>query len=123
MAVKVEYKADVEFTGWVINTNEAYMPLVITINNNDYSLTPKNGETPAETINEFAARIKRIIEDLTKEYAANTSLASNLTISCYWAFDGVDTNDTALGKLETAPTVKVTITCTVSQLDTYPSRQ
>ena len=126
VAVAVTYTATINFgDGWKIGDPKTeYMPLVFTVG----ATTLQIGQD--ETISAFAGRIEAAIEAYSAEFNAGTNLADtngatdganqlDLAVSCYWAFDGDDTSDTALGDLNTAPTVTVTISCTVSQLDTH----
>ena len=116
VAVRVTYTATLELSGWVINSTE-YMPLVFVINGAEYSMTGVGSANIAA----FEAKIAEIIAAYSKEYAAGTDLsgksAEELTVSCYWAFEGNDdANDTALGNAGTA-TIELTIACTVTQID------
>lgn len=119
VAVKVEYTATLELDGWVIDSTVEYMPLVFVINGLEYSMKGFSFTQVAD----FEAKIAEIIAAYSKEYAAGTNLAlqasEELTVSCYWAFEGDNASDTKLGDLATAPTVSLTINCSVTQLDTF----
>ena len=122
VAVEVTYTATLELTGWVIagtGGSEEYMPLVFVINGDEYSMTGLG----SANIDAFEAKIAEIIAAYSKKYAADTDLSTKaseeLTVSCYWAFNGDDAKDTKLGDLATAPEVSLTINCSVTQLDTF----
>lgn len=117
--VKVTYAATLELTGWSITSGE-YMPLVFVINGEEYSFAGVG----AANIDAFEAKIAEIIAAYSQQYDEGTDLSTKavqeLTVSCYWAFSTSEENDvkdTALGDLATAPTVNLTITCTVTQVD------
>ena len=116
VAVKVTYVAELELGGWEVDGAE-YMPLVFVINGADYSYAGVG----AADIDAFEAKIEELIAAFSESYDAGTDLgtanAGILTVSCYWAFDGDDAKDTKLGDLATAPTVDLTITCTVTQVN------
>ena len=118
VAVKVTYTATLTFSdNWKVDDVD-YMPLVFVINGTEYEDTTMAG---------LKAKVEEAIEDYTKEYEADTDLSSKsaeeLTVSCYWAYSvdaATDTKDTVLGDLAAggnAPTVSLTINCTVTQLD------
>lgn len=147
VAVNIETTADVELSGWNIGTgNEFYCPLVFTIDDKTicglhYSASDAGGE------GSFEAAIKKAIEDATtQEVAAGTDLNSigeDITYSWAWPFEDDDHNncdttnesstsyhnqnqtdelDTELGNNAadtnaTPPTIKITVTTTVTQID------
>lgn len=132
VAVKVETTADVDLSGWnIAEGGEFYCPLVFTIgdttiNGLDYSKSTASGETS------FERDIKKAIEDATtKELEAGTDLSTvgeNITYSWKWPFAGAtgtamkqsDALDTRLGDNaanENAPTIDITVTTTVTQID------
>ena len=113
VAVKVTYSAELTLTGW---TGE-YCPLVFVINDQEYSMKGFSFTTVAE----FEAKIEELIAAYSNTYEENTDLstkaADELTVSCYWAYEGNDdVKDTALGNAGTAK-VELEITCTVTQID------
>lgn len=118
VGVKVTYVADLELTGWV-STGGEYMPLVFKVNNTEYKCAA------GTTIDNFEKAVEDAIADYTEEYDAGDVLetegAGKLTVSCYWAYEGNnDKYDTELGDAAAdgnAPTVSLTITCTVTQVD------
>lgn len=119
VAVNVKYVATFTVDGWAIgDANTYYCPLVITVNGVDYKGTDyPNAEA-------FADVVKDAIAGYSKNYVANTNLANqgadSLAVSWKWEFNGDDVKDTALGDLAAAgkaPTVTLTITTTVTQID------
>ena len=121
VAVRVTYEANLELNGWTYGTGE-YMPLVFVINGTDeYSMSGLG----SASVDAFEAKIEELIAAYSKEYAAGEDLAAQfaeeLTVSCYWDIDtGHDVEDTHLGNLAAngaAPTVTLTITATVTQID------
>lgn len=134
VAVKVVTTADVELSGWNIGTNgEFYCPLVFTIgttkiNGLDYSLATAGGESS------FEMEIKRAIEQATtKQLEAGSDLSTvggSVTYSWEWPFENgsgkqeqSDELDTVLGNNaadtnpDNDPTIKITVTTTVTQID------
>ncbi len=113
VAVKVTYEATVTLTGWNVN-NTYYCPLEITVGTDTLKGTDYSSST------EFANAVKAKIDALTSEYDANTDLSTKVAneISWKWAFEGNDDDkDTALGNLETAPTIALSVKVTVTQVD------
>lgn len=134
VAVKVVTTADVELSGWNIGTNgEFYCPLVFTIgttkiNGLDYSLATAGGESS------FEKAIKTAIEQATtKQLEAGSDLSTvgeSVTYSWEWPFENgsgkqeqSDELDTLLGNNaadtnpDNDPTIKITVTTTVTQID------
>ena len=123
--VKIEYEATVTLEGWEEGsytldgaTQKTHCPLVIKVNDTPYKV--EAGKTAAD----LAAAVKAAIE--AKSVAninAGTELDStnNLTVSWAWDFGpdsgANDANDTALGNLTIAPTISISVTCTVTQID------
>lgn len=121
VAVRVTYVADLELVGWtVLNDTATYLPVIFVINGVEYSAEG----TGCDTADDFEAFIEAKVAAYSKDYAAKTDLADAnqkaeyLTISWKWAFEGGhDDLDTALGNLSTAPTIDLTVTATVTQID------
>ena len=120
VAVRVTYAADLVLSGWDVQDGTAtYLPVIIVIDGVEYSAAGTGCETAAD----FEALIEAKIAEHSNDYAAGTNLNLNLvsseylTISWKWAYSGNDALDTALGNLGTAPTIELTITCTVTQID------
>lgn len=119
VAVKVTYTASLQLEGWVYDS-AVYMPLVFVINGAEYSWAGVG----AADIDAFETKIAEYIAAYSETYEAGEDLATegagNLTVSCYWAYTGDDAKDTHLGNLAAngaAPTVTLTINCTVTQVD------
>ncbi len=122
VAVKVTYTANLELEGWVVDSAE-YMPLVFVIKGDEYSYAGVS----AANIDAFEAKIEELIAAYSKTYEENTDLstvpADKLEVSCYWEYSTSEANDvldTKLGNQAAAgnaPTVNLTITCSVTQID------
>lgn len=132
VAVKVDTIATVDLSGWnVAEGGEFYCPLVFTIgdqtiNGLDYSSSNAGGESS------FEYAIKTAIQDATtKVYQAGTNLSTageNITYSWEWPFEKAtgdacnqdDVLDTKLGDNAAngdAPTINITVTTTVTQVN------
>lgn len=121
VAVKIERKANVTLENWVINTDEFYCPIVITITEGN-NKTEINKNSEYDTADELKAAIEEAINvSLTAEPNTNLSSLSNelasIKITWEWAFGGNDAKDTALGNLDNAPTITVEIVTSVTQID------
>lgn len=117
VAVKVTYKATVTLTGWTVNTDTYYCPLEITVGTGEDAHTYKG--TSYESAAKFKEAIETAINGYSDEYAPNTNLGTiTVPVSWKWAFEGNDdVKDTALADLETAPTIKIEVQVTVTQID------
>lgn len=135
VAVKIETTATVDLSGWNVGSGgEFYCPLVFTIdgkaiNGLDYSKSTAGGE------GSFENAIKTAIQNATsKELAAGTDLSTvgnNITYSWAWPFEDAegkaavqsDELDTLLGNNaadddpNNDPTIAITVTTTVTQID------
>lgn len=135
VAVKVQTVADVDLSGWNVGAGgEFYCPLIFTIgdttiNGLNYSSRTAGGESS------FENAIKTAIQDATtQELSPNTDLStvgSNITYSWAWPFEGStgtqatqsDELDTVLGNNaadsnpSNDPTIDITVTTTVTQID------
>lgn len=132
VAVKVDTIATVDLSGWnVAEGGEFYCPLVFkigdqTINGLDYSSSNAGGE------GSFEGAIKTAIQKATtKVYQAGTNLeevGADITYSWEWPFEGArgdacnqsDVLDTKLGDNaanNNAPTINITVTTTVTQVN------
>lgn len=134
VAVRVNYEVtDMKLEHWFTDKTEedAYCPLVFTVNDEQYYVG-KDG------IADTAALIKAVqdaVSGYSKEYAAGTNLSEksgeNLVIGWSWNFDEAkkpegsiqtDVKDTALGDraadvADTAATISMTLKATVTQID------
>lgn len=132
VAVKIGTTATVDLSGWNVGEGGAfYCPLVFTIGNEtinglDYSAKTAGGE------GSFEDAIKTAIQNATtKEVSAGTNLSTvgnDITYSWSWPFEGAkggaakqsDELDTRLGNNAAngnAPTISITVTTTVTQID------
>ncbi|MBR5447913.1 MAG: hypothetical protein IKV40_05775, partial [Clostridia bacterium] len=93
--------------------------------------------TTIKTVAELEAEVEKAIVDSAKKYNANTNLgdaanvANDLAVSWNWYFEGSnedgqgpacqwDKSDTQLGDAaaeDNAATIKLTVSCTVTQID------
>ena len=124
VAVKVTYDATVTLTGWSIPAGEStteYCPIVFKVGNNEI----KMNET-ITSVSALATAVETAIENYSHNYAANTNLSEQTNtapaVSWEWPFeqestDAYDPKDTAPGNLETAPTINLQVTTTVTQID------
>ncbi len=114
VAVSVTYDATIEIKGWDIESS-FYCPIVFTVGNEEIKQDETNNTAEA-----LAAAVVAAIEAYTQETiaaGAGLSTATAPSVKWAWAYDGDDVKDTALGNLETAPTIVVTVTATVTQID------
>ena len=114
VAVSVNYAANFKVKGWTVD-DKFYCPLQI-----------KVGKTTIDGVkfNDAAAfenAVNNEISTYNKNYAAGTDLSTasvtTPSVSWEWPFSEDDIKDTKLGNLKTAPTVELTITTTVTQID------
>ncbi len=126
VAVKVSYDAELTLTGWTINTNEFYCPLVFKVTYLDGTPVEVKMDATNNTAALLETAVEAAIETYTEEYVPNTNLETTINddikVEWSWDFDdnGVGTNDakdTALGNLAKAPTVTLAVTTTVTQID------
>ena len=129
--VEVTYTADLTLANWTVNS-VVYCPVIITVNGDDY----KVGDTVGEKTIQTTADLEKVVEDLivasAKKYNAGTDLgdaanvAKDLEVSWRWPFETGETpaekaannvKDTALGDAATKATIKLDVSCTVTQID------
>ena len=116
VAVKVTYSATLELgENWMVDGN-FYCPIVFKVGDTEIKQDDINN-----TATKLEDAVKAAIDAYTKSYAAGTDLSAATdvapSISWTWAFSGDDAKDTALGNLATAPTIKLTVNVTVTQID------
>ncbi len=134
VAVKVETTATLTLTGWTIKVDNGtgtevdkeYCPIIITIDGTEYKMGATTDETNHvyATIAAFQTAVNTALSK-TKNVAANTNLETDYDHNVAWKWDfagdantyQTDAEDTALGNLETAPTIAFTYTATVTQID------
>lgn len=138
VAVRINYRAEVDLAGWYINGgSEYYCPIVITLSNDEASYNKVLNGLDFASETEFEEAIEYYISAYTKDYEALTNLAAaevvkqNLDIAWEWAFEGAteggtghanqtDVKDTALGDLaaeDKAATIDFTLFITATQID------
>ena len=116
VAVRVDNEAEITLNGWNIATdhpNGFYCPLTFKVNGTAVDLSNCNSADAVQKA------IQTAVAATSKNYAAGTELsnANSANIEWAWAFDGDDASDTKLGDLTTAPTINITVTTTVTQID------
>ena len=123
--VQVTYSAELTLTGWEVlveGQNKEYMPLVFTVEGDDYYV----GKDGITTIAELEAKVEEAIAKVYADYQANAPISDTLEVSWEWAYNTAkvpgqtDALDTALGDAAangSAATVKLVVTCTVTQVD------
>lgn len=126
VAVKVETVATVDLTGdWIGADGSYYCPLVFDING------VKVSGLDASSTDDFETKLKNSIEsaangvvpageDLATSDKVPVLLKGGNKISWEWAFEGNDTNDTALGNAAAngdAPNISLKLETTVTQID------
>ena len=123
VAVEVEYTATLTLTNWTADSAE-YCPLVFVIGTDEFHI----GEGNISDVADLVAAVEEAIENKTAQYAANTELngKNDLYVYCYWNFEHVTDGPTQSNEKDTqladsGATIELTITCTVTQLDTYPN--
>lgn len=117
VAVRVNYAANFKVEGWTVGDN-FYCPLQIKVG----SATIDGTKFAREDL--FEAAVNTEISTYSKNYAAGTDLSTasvtTPSVSWEWPFrvnDADDAKDTALGNLPIAPTVSLTVTTTVDQIN------
>lgn len=120
VAVKVSYGVTLTLTGWTINNDEFYCPLVFTVNGH------KIDASEYTELDKLIADIQTYIDGGSYEVAPNNDLAKTVTISWIWNFnEGVaagqtNAKDTLLGNVAngTTPSIRLESNCTVEQINT-----
>lgn len=126
VSVEVEYDATIELENWFYvdgeNKSHFYCPLIFTIDG-----TTIDGGQYYDRMADFKNAIIAAIDANDGEYGPNINLAEQpsgcLPISWEWPFSTSDANDekdTYLGDqaaADNAATVKLTVECTVTQID------
>lgn len=114
VAVNVSYAANFKVEGWTVG-DSFYCPLQIKVGS-----TMIDGATFTDAA-KFERAVNTEISTYSEKYAAGTDLsAASVTtpsVSWEWPFSVDDTKDTALGNLPIAPTVSLTVTTTVDQIN------
>ena len=123
VASEVTYTASLTLAGWEVDSNE-YCPLVFVVKTTAATTEIKIGSVIAEetidTVDKLETAVAAAIAKASKQFNAGSTLAADLEVYCYWAFE-VDTatnaKDTALTENDPLPTVAFTINCTVAQIN------
>lgn len=124
VAVHVANSAEVSLNGWTIDTETSsigqvtdsgdfYCPLTFNVNGQKVDVSSCKSATDAEDA------IEKAVAATSDDYVAGTDLSADKSakIEWAWAFDGNDSSDTKLGNLTTAPTINISVTTTVTQID------
>lgn len=120
VAVHVDNKAEITLNGWNIATdhpNGFYCPLTFKVNGTAVDLAKCHSAADVQTAIQAAVAVT------SGDYAAGTELsnANSAKIEWAWAFeigdDEADKKDTALGDLADPPTISISVTTTVTQID------
>lgn len=117
VAVKVEYDVDLVLNGWSTTNGEVYCPLVIKVGDTSYTRGAN------QSMEKFEQIVENAIREYSSEYAPNTDLstvANMPAVSWEWPFEGNNAFDTELGNKASAgsaPTISLSLTTTVSQID------
>ena len=135
VSVKVSYTATVDLgDNWKDDADKFYCPLIVTVGTTAYC-----GLSYA-SVEDFEAAIATAIAGVSNTYDAETILANvvndDLVVSWEWLFNGNETEHTALSHTHTtdneqtnerdtdlgdkaaggnAPTISITVTCTIEQ--------
>ena len=119
VGVKVTYEATLTLTNWKDADNNDYCPLVFVVVCG--ATRTEISKAAGESMDTFITNVQNAIKACEETYAENQTIASNLTVSCQWAYEsGNDAADTHLGNQAAAgnsPVVSLSITCTVTQED------
>lgn len=114
VAVNVSYAANFKVEGWTVD-DKFYCPLQIKVGR-----TMIDGATFTDAAT-FENAVNTEISTYSEKYAAGTDLSTasvtTPSVSWEWPFSEDDIKDTALGNLPIAPTVSLTVTTTVDQIN------
>lgn len=131
VAVRVANSAEVSLKGWTIDTETVdadhvtdssafYCPLTFKVNGKEVDTSSCKSAADAEDA------IEKAVAATSDDYVAGTNLSADKSakIEWAWAFDGNDSFDTKLGNAaahaatdEAAPTINISVTTTVTQID------
>lgn len=113
VAVNVNYVAELTLNNWTIDTDTYYCPLEFDVNGTIIKGTDFISKDVLES------KVEAAIHALSNNYETNQDLSSVLApqVTVRWAFEGNNENDTKLGDLETLPSLSLTVTATVTQID------
>ena len=125
VAVNVKYKANLELTGWEVNS-AYYCPLIITITDKENNETAIHGLT-YDSADKFEEAVEKALNK-NENYQPNSNLGDSFSVAWRWDFDGTsnlgqtDVKDTALGDAAADPdgnaiTIAFDLTVTVTQIN------
>ena len=124
VAARVAITGTVTLTGWTVNAAD-YCPIVFTVNSVTYQIGDSTNDTESakyfSTVSALEAALSAALSS-TQDFAPNTAITAGTagSISWSWPFNGNDANDTALGNTAatgTAPSISITQSATVTQID------
>lgn len=128
--VRVKYDATLELVGWNLYGGEEYCPIIITVGDKTYGLnsiyaSDASVAVKCADITELKSKVVGAIAAYNAVYAANQDLSAAAVktpdVSWKWPYEnGNDSADTYLGNqaaIGNAPTITLTITTTVEQVD------
>ncbi|MCQ2551259.1 MAG: hypothetical protein MJ146_03630 [Clostridia bacterium] len=111
VAVKITNQGTLTLTGWQVN-DTFYCPLKIKVGTTTLAGTSYNSAKA------FEDAVNAEIAKLESTFAPGTDLSKADIPKVTWSWDSTDdAKDTALGNLQTAPTVKLVLKATVTQID------
>jgi len=127
VATKVTYNATLNLTGWTLDDDSEYCPLVFTVDGKKYYIGEENTENDdveCEDVSKLKEEVVKAINAATEEYAADIDLSTGRTkkaeVYVSWAFDvnegANDAKDTYLANKDVLPKIALTVTCTVTQI-------
>ena len=133
VAYEIKVEVSLELKNWLVESNE-YCPLVFTVAGTEYKLdaagTYKTIEALEEAIEDAVAKAiagATVAEgtDAAEEgkgtytvvYNAGTASDRSFVIDWFWAFEGDNAKDTALGNAATKATIDFDLTVTATQVD------
>lgn len=134
VAVRVTYTPTLTLEGWKIDASTEYCPIVFEITKDGtkttYGTNDTNATNKSVDVAALITDVQEAIKGASKDYAPNTNLGetgvavnNDLVVSWYWLYEvdaATDTKDTILGKLAAegqAPTIKLDLTVTITQID------
>lgn len=121
--VDVSVGAELTLTGWDIDESDSideYCPIIFTVNGQTYKI----GDDGINTIAQLIYAVEQACTRTGDDVAANTPLTGyDINVSWSWPIgsddiaDQIHKKDTALGDLDTAPTISFICSATVTQVD------
>lgn len=122
VAVDANIEAVLELENWTLANGTEYMPLIFTIGTEDYYI----GKDGITTVADLITAVQDAI-GVNAQYKVGEAISATMpTVSYRWDYEADtnltnntqnDANDTVLGNNTTAPTVNLTVTATVTQIE------